>query len=130
MNTLHKTDLKIAQGLGSAKSGVGHWKMQRLSAIALIPLVIWFVILIVRMMNASEQTLFHMLRTPYHSITAIIFLLVSVYHGTVGMREVIEDYVHCKSMKFGLIIVIQLFSFFTAIAGACAVLVFHLSTLG
>lgn len=124
-----RTFLSQAKGLGASSGGTTIWIAQRISAIALIPLVIWFVIFILEASEAQDLDQFSSIFTsPFPAVFLAIFLVVGSYHGGIGMIEIIEDYVHCPAAKVSLILFIKFLSFITAIAGACALLVLHLST--
>ena len=124
-----RSSLAKAKGLGSSGSGTATWWAQRVSAVALVPLVIWFAYFIRKALRyKSLDEIMIIFSSPFPTLFLTLFLAVGLYHGNIGMKEIIEDYVHCHTMKIGLIILIQLFSLVTAIAGICALLVFHLST--
>jgi succinate dehydrogenase / fumarate reductase membrane anchor subunit len=87
-----RSPLGQARGLGSAKEGVHHWWAQRLTAVALIPLTIWFVTSIVRL--ASGRTDFDLwLSSPINAAALIVFIAVAFHHGALGLQVVLEDYV-------------------------------------
>lgn len=122
-----RTELKTVRGLGSAKTGTGHWWSQRLTALALIPLVIWFVTLVVRMLSGTDVQLLMLIASPFNTVMLLLFLGVGLYHGLLGMKVIIEDYVHCEMTKILVITLLQFFTIVTAVAGGCAIIVFHLS---
>src|ERR1700754_1483257 len=87
-----RSPLGRARGLGSAKEGVHHWWAQRVTAVALIPLTIWFVVSVVRM--ASGRTDFGFwLDSPVNAAALILFIAVAYHHAALGMQVVLEDYV-------------------------------------
>ena len=102
-NTM-KTHLARVRGLGSAKEGSHHWWMQRLTAIALIPLTVWFVISIIGIVGADHAAVVNWFSSPVISIFMILFVSTMVYHSTLGVQVVIEDYIHKERWKFGLLI--------------------------
>lgn len=122
-----RTELAKVRGLGSAKTGTGHWWLQRLTAIALVPLVIWFVSVVVRMVSGTDVQLLMTISSPFNAVTLILFLGVMLHHGLLGMKVIIEDYVHNEMKKIITITVIQCLTILTGVAGICAVIVFHLS---
>lgn len=122
-----RTELKTVRGLGSAKTGTGHWWSQRLTALALIPLVIWFVTLVVRMLSGTDVQLLMLIASPFNTVMLLLFLGVGLYHGLLGMKVIIEDYVHCEMTKILVITLLQFLTIVTAVAGGCAIIVFHLS---
>ena len=121
--------LPNAKGLGAAGTGTDTWWAQRVSAVALVPLVIWFAYFMIKAAEYRDiEIITSMFTSPFCTLFLALFVGVGLYHGNLGMKEIIEDYVHCHVMKTGLIMLLQFFSFITAIAGICAILVLHLST--
>ncbi|WGF88370.1 succinate dehydrogenase, hydrophobic membrane anchor protein [Marinivivus vitaminiproducens] len=88
-----------ARGLGSAHEGVSHWKAQRLTAVANVVLVLWFVFSAATLSGAGYEEVRAWLRSPV-SATLMILLAISVfYHAKLGVQVVIEDYVHHEGLK-------------------------------
>lgn len=112
-----------ARGLGSAKEGVQHWWMQRLTAIALIPLGIWLVASLVSLAGADHAAITQWLASPFTLGALALTLLTAFYHAVLGLQVVVEDYVHGKAAKFILIILIQFGAFALATAAIIALLV-------
>lgn len=129
----NKNDLRSpiakAKGSGPAGSGSITWLMQRISAIALLPLVIWFVIFMLKAVKyQNSDELMSVFTSPFPTILFALFVSVGLYHGNLGIKEIIEDYVHSHSIKFSLIIFIKFLSFASVVAAICALIVYHLST--
>ncbi len=125
------SQLSEAKGLGAAGTGTVTWIIQRFTAIALIPLVVWFAYFVIQAAEYRDfEIITSMFISPFTAIALSLFIGVGIYHGNIGMKEIIEDYVHCHSLKACLIIALHFFSFLTGIAGICAILVLHLSTFG
>ena len=99
-----RTDLGRVRGLGTAKDGVHHWWMQRLTAIALIPLTLWFIISIATLNNASYTETVNWLSIPLVSIFMILLVSATLYHALLGVQVVVEDYIHQEGFKFLLLI--------------------------
>ena len=99
-----RTDLGRVRGLGTAKEGVQHWWMQRLTAIALIPLTLWFIISIATLNNASYTETVNWLSIPLVSIFMILLVSATLYHALLGVQVVVEDYIHQEGLKFLLLI--------------------------
>lgn len=99
-----RTDLGRVRGLGTAKEGVHHWWMQRLTAIALIPLTLWFIISIATLNNASYTETVNWLSIPLVSIFMILLVSATLYHALLGVQVVVEDYIHQEGLKFLLLI--------------------------
>ena len=108
-------------GLGSAKSGVEHWWAQRVSAVALVPLTIWFVASIISHSGSNYTSFLTWLRTPAAMILTILLLIFLFHHTALGLQVVIEDYVH-SGAKFAAVIAVRLCCFALAVAGIIAVL--------
>ena len=111
-----------AIGLGSAKEGVEHWWLQRVTAVALVPLTLWFVIAVVRLSSADIDTVRDWVGRPLPAILLVLLLIATFWHASLGVQVVIEDYVHTDLAKLGLLIVIRLACFALAVAGVIAVL--------
>ena len=124
-----RSPLAKAKGLGAAGNGTATWWSQRVTAVALVPLVIWFAYFMLQAVEYRDVDLItSMLTSPFVTLLLALFIAIGLYHGNLGMKEIIEDYVHCNYMKFSLILLVKMFSLVTAVAGLCAVLVLHLST--
>lgn len=89
-----RSPLSLALGLGSAKTGVEHWWRQRVSALALVPLTVWFAASIIVHTGSDYVTFIAWLRTPIVSILMVLLLAGIFYHTALGLQVVIEDYVH------------------------------------
>ncbi len=102
-----RTPLKNARGLGSAKHGTHHFIIQRITAVALLVLVIYFVALLVSLLGADYASARAAVAHPVNAILLIIFLAAMFWHGQLGMQVVIEDYVHppAKAMIFQLVVI-------------------------
>ena len=94
-----RTPLGKVRGLGSAKSGVHHFWMQRLTAVALIPLVIWFAVSLVMLSGADYGMARSWLSSPFVMVLLILTICIGLYHGQLGMQVVIEDYVGDKGTR-------------------------------
>ena len=88
-----RTPLGRVLGLGSAKDGTGHWWVQRLSAVALIPLTLWFAVALVALPDFSHVSLTELLAAPLNGALMILLVGVVVYHSHLGVQVVVEDYV-------------------------------------
>ncbi|MEO9168928.1 MAG: succinate dehydrogenase, hydrophobic membrane anchor protein [Aestuariivirga sp.] len=116
-----RSPLASAIGLGSAKKGVGAWWAERVSAVALIPLTLWFVASIIAHTGSDYATFITWLRTPLPAILIILLLLALFYHTALGLQVVIEDYVHSEA-KFAVLIAVRLGCIALAVAGIVATL--------
>lgn len=109
-----ETALKKVKGLGTANNGVGHWWLQRLTAIALIPLILWFVITLLSIISANQPVII-LLTKKLSIVIFVILLIVSLLHSTLGVKVIIEDYIHNKKLKFFLLIFINLLAWVTGV---------------
>ena len=87
-----RSPLSRARGLGSAKEGVHHWWMQRVTAIALIPLVVWFAISLVMLTGADFAVVRAWIGSPLVMVLLTLTIVVGLYHGQLGLQVVWEDY--------------------------------------
>ena len=117
-----RSPLGGAVGLGSAKEGVEHWWLQRVTAVALVPLSVWFVVAIIRLVGADVDAVGDWVGRPLPAILLVLLLIASFYHAALGLQVVIEDYVHAELTKLGLVITVRLLCFAFAVAGIFAVL--------
>jgi succinate dehydrogenase / fumarate reductase, membrane anchor subunit len=117
-----RSPLGRAIGLGSAKEGVEHWWAQRITAIALLPLSLWFVSAVISLVGADLETVQNWVSQPLAAILLVLLLIAMFYHLALGIQVVIEDYVHTELARLGLVVVIRLLSFGFAVAGIFAVL--------
>jgi len=117
-----RSPLGRAVGLGSAKEGVEHWWLQRITAVALVPLSLWFVTAIIRLVGADVDTVADWVGRPLPAILLVLLLIATFWHAALGLQVVIEDYVHAELTKLGLVIGVRLACFALAVAGIFAVL--------
>lgn len=117
-----RSPLGQVRGLGSAKQGVAHWWSQRITAIALVPLSIWFLWMVVTHAGASHDDMRALIAHPLHAVLLISFLYCVFWHGKLGLQVVIEDYVHHRPTEIALLLVVKYSAFLCAAAGTLAVL--------
>jgi succinate dehydrogenase / fumarate reductase membrane anchor subunit len=122
MNSDLRTPLARARGLGSARVGVHHWWAQRLTAIALIPLVVWFAISLVMMSGADYGAVRAWIGSPVVMVLLILTIAVGLHHGQLGLQVVIEDYVHGDGSKLALIVAVRFVAVLFGLAAIVAVL--------
>ena len=97
-----RTPLKRARGLGSGKSGVGHWWWQRVTAVLLVILVPWLVGLLVSLVGVDLDTARTVVAKPWNAIPLAAFVIAAFWHAKLGMQVVIEDYVNTRWMEVAL----------------------------
>lgn len=89
-----KSPLGRVLGLGSAKDGTEHWWMQRVTAVALVPLSLWFVFSMLFAADFSYETQSTWLARPLNAVLMILLATTLLYHSRLGVQVVVEDYVH------------------------------------
>ncbi len=117
-----RSPLARVRGLGSAKDGTGHWWAQRLTALALIPLTLWFVAGVLGHVGADYAEVRAWIG---HPVTAGLFLLLigaTFYHAALGVQVVIEDYVHNEWAKLASLLTVKAALLILGLAAALAVL--------
>lgn len=115
-----RTPLSQARGLGSAHAGAHHWWHQRITAVAMLPLMFWFVMSLASHVGADYFSLKSWMESPINATLMVALMINIFYHAHLGLQIVIEDYVHCPAMKaFGLIMIkllAVLFSIFSVVS--------------
>ncbi len=118
-----RTELGRVRGLGSAREGVQHWWMQRVSAVALVPLTLWFVIAVVAHSGADYEATRAWLGAPVTFGLMALLTGATFYHAQLGLQVVIEDYVHGEGAKIALILATKLGCLALAFAAVVALMV-------
>lgn len=114
--------MKTARGLGSAKSGLHHWLAQRISAVALAPLSVWFVWHAVHLFRADYIGAHDFLAQPLDAMLMAVFAVTLLYHSYLGLQVVVEDYVASEIKKLATLVVLQFIHVLLAVAAVFAVL--------
>jgi succinate dehydrogenase / fumarate reductase membrane anchor subunit len=110
------------RGLGSAKAGAQHWWIQRLTSVALVPLILWLVASLIGLVGADYATFVGWLRQPLNTILMIVLLAAGFWHLQLGVQVIIEDYVHHEAAKIASIVVVKFATAFLALGGIFSVL--------
>ncbi len=117
-----RTPLAQVRGHGSAKAGAHHWWAQRLSAIALVPLFIWFVASLVAVGTADYATAIAWMRSPLNSALLVLLIAAMFYHAQLGMQVVFEDYISTHWLQVTSIILVRFLAILLAVVSIIAVL--------
>jgi succinate dehydrogenase membrane anchor subunit len=117
-----RTPLGRALGLGSAKQGVEHWWVQRVTAVALVPLTLWFVAALVAHLGADHASAVVWLGSPLTAIAMILLVVATFVHMALGLQVVIEDYVHHEATKIVSLVLVRLACWALGAAALFAVL--------
>jgi succinate dehydrogenase / fumarate reductase, membrane anchor subunit len=109
-------------GLGSAKGGAEHWWLQRVTAIALVPLGIWLALALVSLPDYSYGTLRTWVSQPVTAVLLILTVISVIYHSKLGVQVVVEDYVRAKALKVASLMLSTLLHIAVAVAAVFAIL--------
>lgn len=118
-----RSELGRVRGLGSAKEGTQHWWMQRMTALALIPLSLWFIATLICLAEVDHATAIWWLGSPLTLGLMSLFLVALVYHAVLGLQVVIEDYIHGHATKLVLLLLVQAAGVALVAAGLVSLLV-------
>jgi succinate dehydrogenase / fumarate reductase membrane anchor subunit len=114
-------------GRGAAGEGVGHWWVQRVTAVALLPLTVWFTASVLGLQLQSYDQVRGWLGQPWVAVLTILLVLTLAWHSKLGVQVVIEDYVHAKGAKTTLLLLSTFIHVSAAVAGVFAILLLALS---
>jgi succinate dehydrogenase / fumarate reductase membrane anchor subunit len=117
-----RTPLKNAVGLGSARYGVHHFLVQRVTAVALALLGLWFVWLVLKMLHLDYAGAHMLVAQPFNAVLMIAFAVAVFWHAQLGLQVVIEDYVHTPVLALVTQIAIKFLCFLGAAASVLAVI--------
>ena len=117
-----RTPLNRVLGLGSAKDGTDHWWSQRMTAIALVPLTLWFVFSLTVRGDLSYTAVVEWIATPINAIGLILLVITLSYHSMLGVQVVVEDYVHAGWLKLSTLILANFAHVAFGTAGVFAIL--------
>ena len=120
-----RTPLAKVKNLGSAKSGTTHFIHQGVTAIFMIVLLSWFIISAIYLMANGPEVLGNYMGAPLNLFMAIMFIGTALYHATLGLQVVIEDYVHCKVLKVSMLLGVYFLNIITFVAATTTVFSVH-----
>ena len=124
-----RSPLGRVRGLGSARSGTTHWWRQRLTALALLPLIIWFVIGLVSHVGAEHAVVVAWIATPLNAALLVLLLTAGFWHVQLGGRVIIEDYIHGEGLKIFSVVALNFATIAVGLACVLAVLKLALRTV-
>ena len=109
-------------GTGSAKEGVQHWWAQRLTSIALVPLSIWFAVSLLSLPSFDHALVAAWMSQSRTALPLVLFVLVGAWHSQLGVRVVVDDYVHATGLRTLILVVVTFAHALVAAAGVFAIL--------
>jgi succinate dehydrogenase / fumarate reductase membrane anchor subunit len=124
----YRTPIAKVRGLGAARTGLHHWKMQRLTAIANLLLVLWFMFSAMALAGSGYQQVRAWLASPVSASLMILLIISTFYHARRGLLVVVEDYVHHEGLRIVSLAALVLIAF--GLAVACIVAVLTIATGG
>ena len=117
-----RSQLSRARGMGSAKSGVGHWWAQRVSAVGLVPLTLWFIYSLLALGAAPHAAVLAWAHEPLTLVLLLTLAGLTFYHMQLGLQVVIEDYVHDDTRRLIALLVVKGVTILLAVTSIVAIL--------
>ena len=117
-----RSPLAKAKGLGTSPDATRFFWVQKVTSLALIPLVLWFSFGIASLPGLNHDVLVAWLKSPFNAVMAITLIIVSLKHGMIGMQVIIEDYIHADGKRMAALLSIKLLSYFMMALGVYSVL--------
>jgi succinate dehydrogenase / fumarate reductase, membrane anchor subunit len=116
-----KSPLGRVLGLGAAGAGTEHWLAQRITAVAMVPLTLWFAVSIVSLPSLDFYSMTAWVASPVHAVLLALLVVALVYHSSLGTQVVAEDYVHAPGLRVAILVALRLVHVGLAVAGIFAV---------
>jgi succinate dehydrogenase / fumarate reductase, membrane anchor subunit len=102
-----RSPLGRARGLGSAHAGFRHWWVERVEAVALVPLTVWFILSLLHLVGASHQAVIDWLSSPLSMVLMLLLIVATFHHFSLGVQSVLDDYVHQPTIKLWSVLAIK-----------------------
>lgn len=118
----YRSPLARARGLGAAKSGVHHWWLERITSVALVPLLVWLVAALVLLGQADYATLSGWVAQPVVAVLLVVLIPTLFYHSSLGVQVVLEDYVDTEWLRITFITLVKFINVLLAVTSVFAVL--------
>lgn len=122
MASITKAGIARVKSQSSTRSGVGHWKIQRITSIAMVPLFVWFVVSMVGLWGADFEATRAWLAAPLNTTLMLLFVVTTFWHAQLGVQVVFEDYVHDEGLKMAGILGTTFVLIALGVAAAVAIL--------
>jgi succinate dehydrogenase / fumarate reductase, membrane anchor subunit len=117
-----RSPLGRARGSGSAHSGFHHWWVERLEAVALVPLTVWFILSVLHLIGGSHQAVIDWLSSPVSMALMLLMIVTTFHHFSLGVQSVLDDYVHRPTVKLWSLFAIKAASVLVALLCIVSVL--------
>lgn len=117
-----RTPLSRVRGLGSAKEGTHHFWYQRITAVVMVPLLVWLLSSLVMMTSMTHENIVTWLSSPINALLLLTLIIAAFYHAQLGVQVVIEDYIHTEWQKVSSIILVKFLTFLAGMASALAII--------
>ncbi len=117
-----RSQLGRVRGLGTARSGTHHWWAERVTAIALVPLTLWFVYAALHLMGLPRAAAAHWAGNPINAALLAALVLATFHHGALGLQVVIEDYIHVERTRMAMLLLVKGLAALLALIALFAVL--------
>jgi succinate dehydrogenase / fumarate reductase membrane anchor subunit len=102
-----RSPLGRARGLGAARAGSSHWWAQRVTALALVPLTLWFILSVIRLAGEPREAMSAWLAAPLPMVLMLALIVATFHHLQLGLQVVIEDYVPNEPVKMGALLLLK-----------------------
>lgn len=116
-----RSQLGRVRGTGAAKSGVHHWWIERVTSIALVPLTLWFIFSVLRLLGAPHQAMIDWVAFPVNTVLLLALIGMTFHHMQLGAQVILEDYVDAKWLMTVLVLAIKGAALLLALAAGIAV---------
>ena len=117
-----RSALGRARGLGSAKDGTHHWWAQRITALALVPLSLWFVVNVIGLIGAPHLVVAQWMGHPVNAFLLAGLVVAVFHHAQLGLQVVIEDYVHGEALKLVALLFVKAACWLLAVAALISII--------
>jgi len=102
-----RSPLGRARGLGSAHTGFHHWWVERVEAVALVPLTVRFIVSLLHLVGGSHQAVIDWLSSPVSMVLMLLLIVATFHHFSLGVQSVLDDYVHQPTIKLWSVFAIK-----------------------
>ena len=124
---IRRSQLGRARGVGAGQSGVEHWRAERITSIALVPLTIWFIFAVLSLVGAPQEEMAAWVGEPVNTVLLLVLIVMTFHHMQLGLQVVYEDYVHSKWFMTVMILGTKAVSLLLGLMASVAVLKLALS---